>query len=114
MSIGGSVSTALDNAVAAVGCLSFLPNDCRYSVILSQLTNAGIHVVAAAGNSNTDASGFSPGRAPSAITVGATTIADAKTSPSNYGSVVDIWAPGQNVISTWIGSGNTVRLLSFL
>ncbi|KAF8964898.1 hypothetical protein BDZ97DRAFT_1918600 [Flammula alnicola] len=54
MSLGGSVSTSLDNAVAS-------------------LTSAGIHVVVAAGNSNANAANTSPTRAPSANTVGATT-----------------------------------------
>jgi hypothetical protein len=86
-----------------------------------QLTNAGIHVAVskvgllkawqltnshqvAAGNDNVNAANTSPARAPSAITVGASTIADAKASFSNFGAVVDIFAPGQNIISSWIGS----------
>lgn len=72
------------------------------------MTSAGVHVVVAAGNSNADAGGFSPGRAPSVITVGGTTINDVTMSTSNYGAVVDIWAPGQNIISDWI-SGLDVR-----
>ncbi|KAF5385321.1 hypothetical protein D9615_001506 [Tricholomella constricta] len=93
MSLGGGASTALDNAVAT-------------------LTNAGIHVVVAAGNSNVDAGSTSPARAPSAVTVGASTIADARASFSNYGSVVDIFAPGQNVISSWIGSTTATNNIS--
>jgi cerevisin len=69
-------------------------------------------VVVAAGNSNTDAGSTSPARAASVITVGATTIADARASFSNYGSVVDIFAPGQNVISTWIGSTTATNNIS--
>ena len=72
----------------------------------SQLTAQGIHVTVAAGNNNADAGSFSPARAPSAITVGASTIADARASFSNYGTIVDIFAPGQNVISAWIGGVN--------
>lgn len=60
----------------------------------------------AAGNSNVDAANTSPARAPAVVTVGASTIADARASFSNYGSVVDIFAPGQNVISSWIGSSS--------
>ncbi|KAF9473509.1 serine protease [Pholiota conissans] len=93
MSLGGSASTALDNAVTS-------------------LTNAGIHVAVAAGNSNVDAGSTSPARAASAITVGASTIADARASFSNYGSVVDIFAPGQNVISSWIGSTTATNNIS--
>jgi len=93
MSLGGGASTPLDNAVAS-------------------LTGAGIHVAVAAGNSGTDAGSTSPARAPSAVTVGATGISDAKPSWSNYGSVVDIWAPGLNVISTWMGSTTATNSIS--
>jgi len=93
MSLGGGASTALDNAVAT-------------------LTNGGVHVAVAAGNSNTDAGSTSPARAPSAVTVGASTIADARASFSNYGAVVDIFAPGVNVISSWIGSTTATNNIS--
>ncbi|KAF4572937.1 subtilisin-like serine protease [Pleurotus pulmonarius] len=93
MSLGGGASTALDNAVAS-------------------LTSGGVHVVVAAGNSNTDAGTTSPARAPSAITVGASTIADARASFSNFGSVVDVFAPGQDVISSWIGSTTATNRIS--
>ncbi|KDR69795.1 hypothetical protein GALMADRAFT_282499 [Galerina marginata CBS 339.88] len=90
MSLSGSTSTLLDNAVAS-------------------LTSAGIHVAVAAGNSNLDASTSSPARAPSAVTVGASTIADARASFSNFGPIIDVFAPGLNVLSSWIGS-DTVGL----
>ncbi|KAH6908860.1 serine protease [Coprinopsis sp. MPI-PUGE-AT-0042] len=93
MSLGGSGNTALDNAIAS-------------------LTSAGIHAIVAAGNSNANASGFSPARAPSAVTVGASTIADAKASYSNFGALVDVWAPGSNVISSWIGSDTATNSIS--
>ncbi|PFH47216.1 hypothetical protein AMATHDRAFT_6996 [Amanita thiersii Skay4041] len=93
MSLGGGATSTLDNAVLA-------------------LTNAGIHVVVAAGNSNTDASGTSPARAPSAITVGASTITDARASFSNYGSIVDVFAPGLNVWSDWMGSTTATNIIS--
>ncbi|KAH8800524.1 serine protease [Flagelloscypha sp. PMI_526] len=93
MSLGGSASTAVDSAVASA-------------------TAAGVHVVVAAGNSNTDAGSTSPARAPSAVTVGATTITDARASFSNYGSVVDIWAPGQDIISAYGTSDTATASLS--
>ncbi|KAG5651131.1 hypothetical protein H0H81_009764 [Sphagnurus paluster] len=93
MSLGGSASTTLDNAVAT-------------------LTAAGIHVAVAAGNDNANAANTSPARAPSAVTVGASTIADARASFSNFGAVVDIFAPGQNVISSWIGSNTATNTIS--
>ncbi|KAF8992119.1 serine protease [Cyathus striatus] len=93
MSLGGSASTALDNAVTS-------------------LTSGGVHVAVAAGNDNTNAANTSPARATSAITVGASTIADARASFSNYGSVVDIFAPGQYVTSAWIGSTTATNNIS--
>jgi len=93
MSLGGGISTTLDNAVASC-------------------TNAGIHVAVAAGNSNTDASSTSPARAPSANTIGASTIADARASFSNFGSVVDLFAPGETVTSAWIGSTTATNTIS--
>ncbi|KAG8736838.1 subtilisin-like serine protease [Ceratobasidium sp. 414] len=76
------------------------------------VTNAvgrGVHVVVSAGNDNQDAKNFSPARAPAVITVGATNIHDGRwvwspTSGSNWGAGVDIWAPGEDITSTWIGS----------
>ncbi|KAF8167100.1 serine protease [Crassisporium funariophilum] len=93
MSLGGSASTPLDNAIAS-------------------LTSAGIHVAVAAGNSNVDAGTTSPARAPSANTIGASTIADARATFSNFGAVVDLFAPGQNIISSWIGSTTATNNIS--
>ncbi|KAG6871812.1 hypothetical protein C0995_016236, partial [Termitomyces sp. Mi166 len=75
---------------------------------IASLTKANIIVVVIAGNNATDARRFSPARAPSAITVGASDIADEQASFSNYGPAVDILAPGVNIISTWIGNINVV------
>merc|ERR1719323_3041642 len=61
--------------------------------------NAGVTVVVAGGNSNSDACNFSPAFVPSAITVGSTTSLDERSSFSNYGSRTDIWAPGSSVES---------------
>merc|ERR1719497_171939 len=62
-------------------------------------TNAGVVVVVAGGNSNSDACRFSPAFVPSAITVGSTTSLDRRSSFSNYGSCTNIWAPGSDVKS---------------
>jgi subtilisin family serine protease len=93
MSLGGGISEALDGAVA-------------------ELVRAGITVVVAAGNKNTDAVNSSPAREPSAITVGSTTSTDARSSFSNYGSVVDIFAPGSSITSAWIGSASAINTIS--
>lgn len=61
---------------------------------------SGVTYVVAAGNSNADAINYSPARVPAAITVGATTSSDVRSSFSNYGSVVDIFAPGSSILST--------------
>ena len=73
--MGGSPSSSLDKAI-------------------TNLINSGVTAVVAAGNDDTDASAFSPARVAAAITVGAITIADSKADYSNYGSVIDVWAPG--------------------
>jgi subtilisin family serine protease len=69
--------------------------------------NDGIIMCLAAGNSASDASGFTPARTAEAITVGATTSTDGFASYSNYGAVVDILAPGSAITSAWY-TGSTV------
>ena len=85
MSLGGPASSSLDEAV-------------------SNLISRGIPVVVAAGNDNVDACDYSPARTPDAITVGATTTDDSRASYSNYGSCLDIFAPGTSIPSTWLGT----------
>jgi subtilisin family serine protease len=87
MSLGGSASTAVDDAV-------------RRSIA------AGVTYAVAAGNSNADACSSSPARTAEAITVGATDSNDARASFSNYGSCVDVFAPGVGITSAY-GSGDT-------
>nr|CAG8560384.1 6010_t:CDS:1 [Entrophospora candida] len=86
MSLGGGFSQALNNAVQT-------------------LTDAGIHVVVAAGNDAVDACKVSPASTPSAITVCATEkTSDSITNFSNFGSCVDICAPGRDVPSLFLGT----------
>ncbi|MER5871775.1 S8 family peptidase [Streptomyces sp. NPDC002044] len=87
MSLGGGADSALDTAV-------------RNSIA------SGITYAVAAGNETADASTKSPARVAEAITVGATTNTDAKAGYSNYGSILDIFAPGSSITSTW-GTGDT-------
>jgi aqualysin 1 len=90
MSLGGSASSAVNTAV-------------------TNLSNAGVFVAVAAGNNNANASGYSPASATAVTTVGASTKTDARASYSNYGSLIDIFAPGTDITSTWIGSAtNTI------
>jgi len=74
--------------------------------------SAGVVVSVAAGNDNSDACGFSPAFVPSAITVGSTTASDARSSFSNYGRCVDIWAPGSSVLSAGHTSNSATTTLS--
>ncbi len=100
MSLGGGKSTALDNAVKAS-------------------ISAGVVYAVAAGNDNADACNGSPSNVATAITVGATTveneagnIGDMRASFSNYGKCVTLFAPGQLIKSSWIGSANAVLTIS--
>ncbi|MFD5319379.1 S8 family serine peptidase [Streptomyces sp. NPDC127098] len=72
----------------------------------------GVFVVVAAGDDNDDAVNRSPAGAPSAFTVGASSIADELAYPSNYGGPVDLFAPGLNVESAWIGSSTMENTMS--
>jgi len=72
------------------------------------LTNAGMTVVVAAGNANTDACSFSPAFVPGDITVASYAEGWAKSGFSNYGSCIDVWAPGSNILSLGIASDTDV------
>jgi subtilisin family serine protease len=73
---------------------------------------SGITYAVAAGNENTNASSSSPARVASAITVASSTSSDARSSFSNYGSVVDIFAPGSSITSTYNTSDTATSSLS--
>lgn len=74
--------------------------------------NAGVHVVVPAGDGEADACDFSPALLRSVITVAASNIFDEAVSFSNHGSCVDIFAPGQNIQSTFIGSRSATEFTS--
>ncbi len=63
--------------------------------------DAGVTYVVAAGNANSDACQVSPARLGSAITVGASDQTDVRAAFSNYGSCVDLFAPGVGITSAW-------------
>ena len=91
LSLGGPASQSLDDAVRKAAA-------------------SGILMVVAAGNEGTNACNVSPARAGAGtnngvVTVGATDSSNRAASFSNYGSCVDIWAPGVNVVSTWPNGG---------
>jgi subtilisin family serine protease len=66
--------------------------------------SAGIVFVVSAGNETDDSCGKSPARVPGALTVGSTSVYDTRSSFSNYGPCVDLFAPGEDIISTWWNS----------
>ena len=86
------------------------PSDAADAAIMNSVAGGLLYVVAA-GNGGTDACGFSPSRLgthPGVITVAATNSSNGEPSWSNYGSCVDIWAPGTSILSTRLGGGTTV------
>jgi serine protease len=93
MSLGGGNSTALDNAV--LGAIS-----------------QGVTFVVAAGNSNANACTGSPNRVGPALTIGSTTSSDARSSFSNFGSCVDMFAPGSSITSAWYTSNTATNTIS--
>ncbi|MFD7404801.1 S8 family peptidase [Streptomyces sp. NPDC059866] len=93
MSLGGGADTALDTAV-------------RNAIA------SGVTFAVAAGNETTNASTRSPARVTEAITVGATTSGDAKASYSNYGTVLDLFAPGSSITSSWHTSDSATNTIS--
>ncbi|MGI2068479.1 S8 family peptidase [Shewanella baltica] len=93
MSLGGGASQATDDAVNAA-------------------VAAGITFVVAAGNDNSNACNYSPARAADAITVGSTTTNDSRSSFSNYGTCLDIYAPGSSITSSWYTSNSATNTIS--
>jgi len=72
----------------------------------------GVVCVVAAGNNNDNACNYSPASAPSAITVGATTTTDDRSSFSNYGSCLNVFAPGSSITSAWYTSDTAINTIS--
>ncbi|TPX60443.1 hypothetical protein SpCBS45565_g07515 [Spizellomyces sp. 'palustris'] len=93
MSLGGGMSRVLNMAVNAA-------------------YDAGVLFAVAAGNDNQDACDYSPASAEKPITVGATTKEDIRAWFSNWGKCTDIFAPGHQILSAWIGSNEATNTLS--
>jgi len=93
LSLGGGASTTIDNAV-------------------ENAVRAGVTMVVAAGNSNANACNYSPARATNAITVGSTTSTDTRSSFSNFGSCLDLFAPGTSITSAWHTSNTAITTIS--
>lgn len=93
MSLGGGPSNTLNKAVAGA-------------------VKLGVTMVVAAGNSKTDACGYSPGSEPTALTIGATDSSDVRAAYSNYGPCLDLFAPGSVVTSAWNTSTTATNTIS--
>jgi subtilisin family serine protease len=93
LSLGGGASTAVDAAIQAV-------------------INDGVTAVVAAGNSAVDACTSSPARVPAAVTVAASDSADRQATFSNFGSCVDLYAPGVGITSTYYTSATATASMS--
>ncbi|MGH3369314.1 MAG: S8 family peptidase, partial [Nocardioidaceae bacterium] len=94
MSLGGGVSSALDSAVQSS-------------------INAGVTYAVAAGNDNgADACNGSPSRVGAALTVGSSTSSDARSSFSNIGTCLDLFAPGSSITSAWHTSNTATNTIS--
>lgn len=93
MSLGGGISSALDTAV-------------------TNSIKDGVFYGVAAGNDNKNACNYSPARVPDAMTVGATDKTDARASYSNFGSCVDIFAPGSSITSAWFLTDTQTNTIS--
>jgi subtilisin family serine protease len=102
MSLGGSGDTAIDNAVK-----NAIADGITFSVSAG---NNGGFVTDLLGSSN--ACNDSPARVPAAITVAATDSGDNRASYSSIGSCVDVWAPGTDITSDWIGSNSATNTIS--
>ncbi|MFI1188793.1 S8 family peptidase [Streptomyces californicus] len=93
VSLGGPFSQALNDAITGA-------------------INDGVVFSVAAVNDRSDACAYSPASTPDAITVGATTRTDARAAYSNYGPCVDVFAPGSDITSPWIGSNTATNTIS--
>ena len=89
LSLGGGASQAMDDAVRS-------------------LINSGVTTAIAAGNSYAyDACNISPARVSEALTVGATTSGDIRAAFSNVGTCLDLFAPGEDITSAWLGGATS-------
>lgn len=93
LSLGGSKSSTLNAAVASA-------------------VSQGVTMVVAAGNSNANACNYSPASEPAAITVGATDSTDTRASYSNYGTCLDLFAPGSAITSAYYTSNTASATMS--
>lgn len=103
-------ANAIRPAVANMS-LRFTPETALDSAVQNSIASGVVYAVSA-GNASSSACGQSPARVPEAITVGATTITDRRAGFSNYGTCVDLFAPGEGILSSYIGSDTATAVLS--
>jgi subtilisin family serine protease len=108
--IDWTAANAVKPAVATVSLVSAASS--TVDAAINGLINSGVITVVSAGNSNANACNYSPARVANAITVAASTASDGRWINSNYGTCVDIFAPGVNIMSTWIGSPSMTGSIS--
>ncbi|KAI2621236.1 oryzin precursor [Hypoxylon sp. NC1633] len=93
----GRIGKAVANiSLGALRILSSSVNSAAAAAV-----KAGLFLAVAAGNGNVDASQYAPASEPTVCTVGATRADDVRAYFSNYGDLIDIWAPGVDIMSTW-------------
>ncbi len=111
--IGGQVPNAVVD-ISLGWVIAFTPpaDVLALETAINNAINAGVVVVVAAGNSNTNACTVTPARVPQAITVGSTTSTDARSGFSNIGTCVDLFAPGSSIVSAGIANDNAQATLS--
>jgi subtilisin family serine protease len=93
MSLGGGFSQSINDAV-------------------NGSVEAGVTFAVSAGNDNRDACTKSPASAADALTVGSTTSSDSRSSFSNFGTCVDVFAPGSSITSAWKNSDTDTNTIS--
>ena len=100
----------LNHVKPAVANISMgFPFSSSINTAATNLSNAGVFTAVAAGNESQSACNVSPASASAVLTLAASTSTDARASYSNYGSCVDLYAPGSSITSTWLGSStNTI------
>lgn len=102
----GTKPGVVNMSLGASGSNSTLENAITNSI------NSGFTYSIAAGNNNANACNYTPARTPAAITVGSSTSTDARSSFSNYGSCVDLFAPGSSITSTYHTSATATATMS--
>jgi subtilisin family serine protease len=109
-----SLDWATANAVRPAVALFTLgsPVNTTFEAALVNSINSGLSYVVSAGSSNSNACNFSPGRIPAAITVSATDQLDRRASFANFGSCVDLFAPGVSITSDWFTSDTATNTIS--